>query len=66
MAKQLSITLDDKQQAVLEEITRLHSQVLKSDAPTERRVIASAIATGLSRDLATLRRVVGLSERYAK
>lgn len=66
MAKHIQVSLSDEQQAVLEEINRLHAQALRGDAPTERTIIAAAVNTGLRRDLATMRRVVGLQERYAK
>lgn len=63
MSKQISITLDDEQQVVLEEILKLQAKHLKGAVATERRIIASAIATGLRRDLGTLRRFAGLAER---
>jgi len=66
MGKRISVVLDDKQQAVVDEIIRLHQQTLNSARPAPTKIIAAALITGLSRDLATLRRLAGLADRYAK
>jgi len=63
MPKQVSITLDDEQQAVLDEILKLQAKHLKGGGASAHRVIMSAIATGLRRDLGTLRRFAALAVR---
>lgn len=65
MPKQITINLADEEQAMLTEILRLQAEYLKHASANERRIIASAICTGLRRDLATLRRFAGLAERLS-